>query len=142
VPGKKISVHANRGLSGIDGNIGTGIGIALAAEPALTRVLLGDVAALHDAGSMLFPVGEARPRIQVIVGNDGGGSIFDQLEVAATADEKAFDRVMFTPQDARFEHLALAYDWKYVRVSTMGELEAALIGASDGPELIEVALER
>jgi 2-succinyl-5-enolpyruvyl-6-hydroxy-3-cyclohexene-1-carboxylate synthase len=49
---------------------------------------------------------------------------------------------MFTPQDARFEHLALAYDWKYVRVSTMGELEAALIGASDGPELIEVALER
>ena len=142
VPGKKISVHANRGLSGIDGNIGTGIGIALAAEPALTRVVLGDVATLHDAGSMLFPVGEDRPRIQVIVGNDGGGSIFDQLEVAATADEKAFDRVMFTPQDARFEHLALAYDWKYVRVSTMGELEAALIGASDGPELIEVALER
>ena len=142
LPGKKISVHANRGLSGIDGNIGTGIGIALAAEPALTRVLLGDVAALHDAGSMLFPVGEARPRIQVIVGNDGGGSIFDQLEVAATADANAFDRVMFTPQDARFEHLALAYGWRHVRVSTMGELEAALIGAGDGPELIEVVLER
>jgi len=142
VPGKKISVHANRGLSGIDGNIGTAIGIALAAEPALTRVLLGDVAALHDAGSMLFPVGETRPRIQVIVGNDGGGSIFDQLEVAATADEKSFDRVMFTPQDARFEHLALAYGWRHVRVSTMGELEAALIGAGDGPELIEVVLER
>jgi 2-succinyl-5-enolpyruvyl-6-hydroxy-3-cyclohexene-1-carboxylate synthase len=142
VPGKKISVHANRGLSGIDGNIGTAIGIALAAEPALTRVLLGDVAALHDAGSLLFPVGEARPRIQVVVGNDGGGSIFDQLEVAATADQTAFDRVMFTPQDAQFEHLALAYGWRYARVSTMGELEAALIGASDGPELIEVALER
>ena len=142
VPGKKISVHANRGLSGIDGNIGTAIGIALAAEPALTRVLVGDVAALHDSGSLLFPVGEARPRIQVIVGNDGGGSIFDQLEVAATADRTTFDRVMFTPQDARFEHLALAYGWRHVRVSTMGELEAALIGAGDGPELIEVVLER
>ncbi len=142
VPGKKISVHANRGLSGIDGNIGTGIGIALAAEPALTRVLLGDVAALHDVGSMLFPVGEARPRIQVIVGNDGGGSIFDQLEVAETADRAAFDRVMFTPQDAQFEHLAGAYGWRYVRVLTMGDLEAALIGAGDFPELIEVVLER
>jgi 2-succinyl-5-enolpyruvyl-6-hydroxy-3-cyclohexene-1-carboxylate synthase len=76
------------------------------------------------------------------VGNDGGGSIFDQLEVAATADAKAFDRVMFTPQDARFVHLAHAYGWRHVRVSTMGELEAALIGAGDGPELIEVVLER
>jgi len=142
VPGKKIAVHANRGLSGIDGNIGTAIGIALAAQPALTRVVLGDVAALHDAGSMLFPTGETRPRIQVIVGNDGGGSIFDQLEVALTSDSATFDRVMFTPHDVDFGEVARAYGWAYVRVTNMGELEAALIGAGGGPELVEVVLER
>ncbi len=142
VPGKKIPVHANRGLSGIDGNIATAIGIALAAQPALTRLVLGDVATLYDAGALMFPTGEARPRVQVIVGNDGGGSIFDQLEVAATADQSAFDRVMFTPQSVDFEQLALAYGWRYVRVTTMGELETALIGAGNEPELIEVVLER
>ena len=142
VPGKKISVHANRGLSGIDGNIGTAVGIALAAQPALTRIVLGDIAALHDAGSMLFPVGEERPRIQVIVGNDGGGTIFDVLEVAKTARRSTFDRVMFTPQDVRFEQLAAAYGWRYTRVATVGELESALIGASGEPELVDVVLAR
>lgn len=142
VPGKKITVHANRGLSGIDGNIGTGIGIALAAKPALTRIVLGDVAALHDAGSMLFPTGEERPRVQVIVGNDGGGSIFDLLEVANSADATAFDRVMFTGHDASFEDLARAYGWRFVRVSSMGELERALTATGDGPELVEVVLAR
>jgi 2-succinyl-5-enolpyruvyl-6-hydroxy-3-cyclohexene-1-carboxylate synthase len=142
VPGKKISVHANRGLSGIDGNIGTAVGIALAAQPALTRILLGDVAALHDAGSMIFPTGETRPRIQVIVGNDGGGSIFDELEVAHTSTGTAFDRVMFTPHQADFGQLALAFGWRFIRVVSMSELESALIGAGDGPELIEVVLER
>lgn len=142
LPGKKISVHANRGLSGIDGNIGTGIGIALAAAPALTRVVIGDVAALHDAGSMLIPQGDVRPRVQVVVGNDGGGSIFDQLEVAESADSKAFDRVMFTAHDASFEQLAAAYGWRYVRADTMGDLERALTGAGDEPELVEVRLAR
>ncbi len=142
VPGKKISVHANRGLSGIDGNIGTGIGIALAAAPALTRIVLGDVAALHDAGSMLFPNGEERPRVQVIVGNDGGGSIFDLLEVASSADATTFDRVMFTGHNASFEDLSRAYGWRFVRVTSMGELERALTAAGDGPELVEVVLAR
>ena len=39
-------------------------------------------------------VGEPRPRIQVIVGDDGGGTIFAGLEVGATADPVAFDRVL------------------------------------------------
>ncbi|MEJ1230482.1 MAG: thiamine pyrophosphate-binding protein [Galbitalea sp.] len=73
-PGKRITVHANRGLAGIDGTISTAVGVALGSETdGTTRVLLGDLAALHDVGGMLFGTGEARPRIQVIVGNDGGG---------------------------------------------------------------------
>jgi 2-succinyl-5-enolpyruvyl-6-hydroxy-3-cyclohexene-1-carboxylate synthase len=142
VPGKKISVHANRGLAGIDGTISTAVGIALGSETdGTTRVLLGDLAALHDVGGMLFGVGETRPRIQVIVGNDGGGTIFDTLEVAASAPQDALDRVLLTPQSVSFESLAAAYGWTYLRATNRGELDQALT-ASTVPTLIEVPLQR
>ncbi len=148
VPGKKIPVHANRGLAGIDGTIATGIGIALASQgggpsgaSGITRVLLGDLATLYDAGAMLFGGGEARPRIQVIVGNDGGGTIFDSLEVAASADPSSFDRVQFTPQSVDLAALAAAYGWDYRRAGNAGELDAAL-APSASPVLIDVPLPR
>jgi 2-succinyl-5-enolpyruvyl-6-hydroxy-3-cyclohexene-1-carboxylate synthase len=143
VSGKKISVHANRGLAGIDGTIATALGIAVSSQPdaqGTTRVLLGDLALLHDAGALLFGVGEVRPRIQVIVGNDGGGTIFDGLEVAATAGD-AFDRVLLTPQEVSIEQLASAYGWAYVRVDNRGQLDQALT-ASVVPTVVEVPLPR
>ena len=146
-PGKRIPVHANRGLAGIDGTIATATGIALAsqsdddAQPGVTRVLLGDLALLHDAGSLLAGDGEPRPRMQVIVGNDGGGTIFDGLEVAATADAALVDRVLLTPQTVDLAALAAAYGWEYRRISTRGELDPAL-SPSAGRVLIEVPLPR
>ncbi len=146
-PGKRIPVHANRGLAGIDGTIATATGIALASQaedgerPGITRVLLGDLALLHDAGSLLAGVGEPRPRMQVIVGNDGGGTIFDGLEVAATADPELVDRVLLTPQSVDLAALASAYGWEYRLVANRGELGPALT-PSAGRVLIEVPLAR
>ena len=147
-PGKKITVHANRGLAGIDGTIATGIGIALASQSeegptagGITRVLLGDLALLHDAGALLFGAGEPRPRLQVIVGNDGGGTIFDALEVSASADPERFDRVLFTGHDVSIEQLAAAYGWNYTLVSRRGDLDSALT-PNDGVTIIEVPLAR
>ena len=141
--GKKIPVHANRGLAGIDGTISTALGIALSSQPAsggTTRVLLGDLALLHDAGALLFGVGEVRPRIQVIVGNDNGGTIFDGLEVSKSAGAN-FDRVLLTPQQVSIEQLAAAYGWSYLRVDTRGQLDQALT-ASTGQTIVEVPLDR
>jgi 2-succinyl-5-enolpyruvyl-6-hydroxy-3-cyclohexene-1-carboxylate synthase len=146
VPGKKIRVHANRGLAGIDGTLATATGIALAAArtPAgrgLTRVLVGDLAFLHDVGALLIGDGEDRPRLQILVGNDGGGTIFDGLEVAASAGREAFDRVMLTPQQVALEPLAAAYGWDYRRATTRSELEQALTGGGTHT-IIEVPLPR
>ena len=105
-------------------------------------MLIGDLALLHDAGSLLLPEGEARPRIQLFVGNDGGGTIFDTLEAAGTAPSDAFDRVMYTPQRADLEALARAYGWRYRRIETRGELDRLLTEPVAGPELIEVPLHR
>jgi len=147
VPGKKVPVHANRGLAGIDGTVATATGIALAsqldeARPGVTRVLLGDLTLLHDVGSLLLGDGEVRPRLQVVVGNDGGGTIFDGLEVAATAPADAMTRVQFTPQSVELAPLAAAYGWHHVRAATRAELDQALARRWDGPVLIEVPLAR
>ncbi|MGO4689926.1 2-succinyl-5-enolpyruvyl-6-hydroxy-3-cyclohexene-1-carboxylic-acid synthase [Glaciibacter sp. 2TAF33] len=157
VPGKKIAVHSNRGLAGIDGTIATALGIALASQApttdaagrevpprgaGTTRLLVGDLTLLHDVGSLLIPPGETRPRLQVIVGNDGGGTIFDGLEVASVAPASAMDRVLFTPQRVDFAALAAAYGWEYSRASTRSELETALTAPPAGPSILEVPLGR
>ncbi|MGX1792774.1 2-succinyl-5-enolpyruvyl-6-hydroxy-3-cyclohexene-1-carboxylate synthase [Microbacterium sp. NPDC055312] len=144
--GKKVPVHANRGLAGIDGTVATGIGIALASQadgaPGVTRVLLGDLAFLHDVGALLLPPDEPAPRVQVIVGNDGGGTIFDGLEVAASAAQADLDRAFYTPHRVQLAELAAAYGWEHQRVTTRSALDQALTSAISGPQIIEVPLER
>lgn len=144
--GKKVPVHSNRGLAGIDGTISTAIGIALASQAdgavGVTRVLLGDLALLHDVGALLLPADEPAPRIQVIVGNDGGGTIFDQLEVAASAPAADLDRAFYTPQSVDMAALAAAYGWQHHRATTRAALDQLLLAPVTGPQLIEVPLDR
>jgi len=149
--GKRVTVHANRGLAGIDGNTATALGVALASQLAVpgspsqptagvTRLLTGDLAFLHDVGALALPADEPHPRIQIIVGNDHGGTIFDDLEVAQQAGD-TFDRVMLTPQQVDIERLAAAYGWSYRRVEKRGDLDPAF-SAVDGPTIVEVPLDR
>ncbi len=156
-PGKAIRVRANRGLAGIDGTVSTGIGVALAQQqsadaadggsPGVTRVLLGDLAFLHDVGGLALPDAEDAPRVLVIVGDDGGGTIFDLLEAGQAARERggeaasAFARVMRTTQSASIELLARAYGWEHRRVETRGDLDPALSSCT-GPTIVEVPLAR
>jgi len=144
LPPRAVRVHANRGLAGIDGTIATGIGIALAIEgdEGVTRALLGDLTFLHDVGALLLPAGERAPRVQIVVGNDGGGTIFDGLEVAQTAGAAAMDRVQYTPQSVAIESIAAAYGWAYTRAETADALDAALAEPPAGPHIIEVPLPR
>lgn len=148
---RNIRVHANRGLAGIDGTIATAWGVAVASQTGdsvreaagTTRVLLGDLAFLHDLGALPLPSPpEERPRIQLVVGNDGGGTIFDTLEVADTAPQTLFDRVMYTPQHSNLEAIATAHGWGYRRVTNRGELERAFTVPVTGPEVLEVTLSR
>jgi 2-succinyl-5-enolpyruvyl-6-hydroxy-3-cyclohexene-1-carboxylate synthase len=83
-----------------------------------------------------------RPRIQLVVGNDGGGTIFDGLEVAGTAAPAQFDRVMFTPQQADIAALSAAYGWPHRAIATRGDLDSALASPPAGPSILEVRLDR
>lgn len=149
LPGKKLRVYANRGLAGIDGTVSTALGVAIASQDVaagtaggVTRLLLGDLTLLHEIGGLLLGPGERRPRLQIVVGNDGGGTIFDGLEVAGIASPSAFDRVQYTPQSVDFEALARGYGWAYSRAGTRGELDQALSAPGAGPSILEVPLTR
>lgn len=148
LPGKKIPVFSSRGLAGIDGTVSSAIGLASAASRSgssatgTTRVLIGDLALLHDVGGLFVPEGEPRPRVQLVVGNDGGGTIFDGLEVGQTAERGAFERVMITPQHVDVAALAAAYGWEHKVVSTRGDLDRALTSPPAGFSILEIPLPR
>ena len=104
-------------------------------------MLMGDLAFLHDASSLLCDQGEEEAWVQIVVVRDGGGSLFDLLEARDTAPKDAYERVMFTPASAELEHLAEAYGWTYQRVATLGELSEALMDTSRH-HIIECVVER
>jgi len=146
VPGKKIPVWSNRGLSGIDGTIATSRGIsagrANSGLSGVTRLVLGDLALLHDAGSLLLQKFEQLShQLQIVIVKDGGGSLFDSLEVAHTAEKSSYERVIFTPASADFESLAVAYGWRYRRVVDHGGLLEAL-AENSGQSVVECVVNR
>lgn len=113
-------VIANRGLAGIDGTTAMAGGLALArtsdetvtprmpgaqgtprtpGERGRTRLLVGDLTALHDLTGLLVGPEEPRPDLDVIVVDDGGGRIFSGLEHAA-APPALLRRFFTTPHGA------------------------------------------
>lgn len=137
-PVKPLAVFSNRGLAGIDGTISTATGIALAYpnDGGVTRALLGDLTALHDVGGLAIDPQDGELNLQLVVVNDGGGSIFEGLEVAQAKD--SFDRVFKTKQQVDFWHLAEAYGWQYSRVERLEQLAPVL--KQTGRVLVEIAL--
>lgn len=125
-PRRERTVFANRGLAGIDGTVATATGIALTHPGSRVRVLLGDLTLLHDAGSLAVDDHDTSLNIQVIVGNDNGGTIFEGLEVVKNLGAADFERLFKTPQQVHLQKLAEAYGWKYERVTTAEELTVAM----------------
>lgn len=119
--GRGPRVYANRGLAGIDGTISTAAGIALA-ERRRTLAFMGDVTFLYGAAGMLVPSLEAVPQLDVVVADDGGGTIFSTLEhgtVAARGGyQEAVDRFFRVPHGLDAVELALVYGWDAQRVSS------------------------
>jgi 2-succinyl-5-enolpyruvyl-6-hydroxy-3-cyclohexene-1-carboxylate synthase len=134
-------VYANRGLSGIDGNVSTAAGIALALERP-THALLGDLTALHDATGLLIGESEPRPDLRLVVANDDGGSLFATLEQGEPAHMGAFERLFGTPQGLQFEALAAAARIGYRRAASAVELVEILQEPPVGVELVEAIIDR
>lgn len=136
---KAITLHGNRGASGIDGNLATAAGIA-AATNAPTAALIGDQAALHDAGGMAALKGR---NIVVVVADNNGGGIFDHLPFAAL-DAACYERGWVAPSGVSLAGLAAAHGLGHSRPASCADFAAALdlALAQGGPWLVEVPIDR
>ena len=135
------TVHANRGLAGIDGNISTAVGIALSAEQP-THALLGDITAIHDVTGLVIGPSEPSPDLRIVVASDDGGSIFATLEHGLPAHQRSFERIFGTSHGTQFAKLAEATGAAYRRVLKSEELDEVLQQSPVGIELIEAVIDR
>lgn len=142
---KPLHVYANRGASGIDGNVSTALGFGAAGRSPLVAIL-GDITFYHDMNGLLYLAQRRRdaegqsaiPPVTFVVINNNGGGIFRRLPIAEFEPE--FTDLFLTPHGLNFEHAARLYGLEYVRVTDRAVFREAL-GASmfdARPSLIEV----
>ncbi|MCB9006457.1 MAG: hypothetical protein H6656_03630 [Ardenticatenaceae bacterium] len=105
---KTLHIFGNRGASGIDGNIATGLGVATATKRP-TFIVVGDVTALHDLNSLLLA--RQTPNATLIVINNNGGGIFRRLPISQ--HEPPFTDRFLTPHGRTFAHAAAMFELDY-----------------------------
>ena len=134
---RRLRLLANRGASGIDGFISSGIGSAMSG-PAPTYLLAGDLSLLHDLTALGW-AGRHRSDVTIVVVNNDGGGIFHLLPQAELPE---FEELFGTPHGLHFEAAAAMFDIQYTRPTTSAELAAAVGRRPDGPLLVELNFER
>lgn len=119
---RKGPIFANRGVSGIDGNIATAVGIAHGANRPLLAIL-GDQTFLHDLNSLALVKKSSYPVILLVI-NNGGGAIFSFLPISSK--KELFDNYFAAAHTLTFEKAAELFDLPYAFVESQNELAAAL----------------
>ena len=86
-------LFGNRGVNGIDGSLGTALGIAQDSRKP-NYMLCGDLAFLHDSNALLHN-SHFKGNLTIFVVNNFGGGIFQHLPIAKEAE---FEKCFATPQ--------------------------------------------
>jgi 2-succinyl-5-enolpyruvyl-6-hydroxy-3-cyclohexene-1-carboxylate synthase len=124
--GRSAVAHSNRGANGIDGVISTAVGRALAGNQSGTNVvLIGDLAFVHDANSLVALSTRGIDLRIIVVDNDGGG-IFSFLPQAGELSPERFEQLFGTPLGTDVLALASAHGIATTTASTRSELIAQM----------------
>ncbi len=135
-----VSIAANRGASGIDGNLASACGYAAGLQQPVTA-LIGDLALIHDLNSLEFIKKLKVPVIIIVINNHGGG-IFSFLP--AVNFPKIFESHFATPHDLGFKPAAEMFNIDYyqpVRNTQFVEIYQQCL-KSRKPALIEIITNR
>jgi 2-succinyl-5-enolpyruvyl-6-hydroxy-3-cyclohexene-1-carboxylate synthase len=139
-PRADISIYANRGVAGIDGNLSTSVGIALSTGTT-GYSLVGDLTFLHDLNALAIGRYDQRPNLTIVVSNDDGGGIFSLVEQGAAEHSDSFDRVFGTPVSADLSSLCAGYHVPHTLATTAAEFRSAL-APMPGLRVIEIRPDR
>jgi 2-succinyl-5-enolpyruvyl-6-hydroxy-3-cyclohexene-1-carboxylate synthase len=131
----------NRGASGIDGLVSTGLGLAAGKSNVPTILLLGDLSLYHDMNG-LWALRRHGIRATVVVCDNNGGGVFNFLPQAQHQD--VFEEIFATPLGLDFAQVARLYDLVYSPVTDRGGLEPAIADAvaAQTPTLVVVKFKR
>lgn len=124
--GSSLRIFSQRGVSGIDGVVSGAAGVA-SSESAPTAVLVGDVSFLHDINGLQLASKASAPLVVVVV-NNRGGRIFEQLPIARTG-KKRWLPYFTTPHEASIAGAASVYGCAFETVSAVSALRDALKSA-------------
>ncbi len=125
-----VRVLSQRGVSGIDGLLAGAAGAASATDRPVT-LLLGDVSFLHDVGGLAL-ARHARAPLCIVVINNDGGRIFEQLPLARAGQAAALPHFT-TPHGLDLSYAAELYGLRFLRASTRDALASALHEAHARP---------
>ena len=113
-----------RGASGIDGTLSLACGVAEALGQAV--LLTGDLALLHDSNGWLWRT-QLRGRLAVVLINNGGGGIFEQLPIRHPAGAGMdFERLFAMPQPVDGALLCAAHGVPHRHLAQPEALQASL----------------
>lgn len=132
---------ANRGASGIDGLVSTGLGATASAPDSTTVLLLGDLSLYHDMNGLWAIRRHGLRPIIVVLDNNGGG-IFNFLPQSAHPD--VFEELFGTPLGLHMEDVARLYGLDFCAVEAAAELPRSLSAAlaADRAVMVCVRFER
>ena len=122
--------YGNRGASGIDGLVSTGLGVAAGRVNLPTVVLLGDLSLYHDMNGLWALKRHGIRATLVVCDNDGGG-IFNFLPQAQHQD--VFEELFATPLGLDLSQVARLYGLVYSPVTDRSGLEPAIADAIAAP---------
>jgi 2-succinyl-5-enolpyruvyl-6-hydroxy-3-cyclohexene-1-carboxylate synthase len=116
----------NRGASGIDGLVSTGLGMAAGRTSVPTVLLLGDLSLYHDMNG-LWALRRHGLKATIVVCDNNGGGVFNFLPQAQHQD--VFEELFATPLGLDFAQVARLYDLVYSPVTDRSGLEPAIADA-------------
>ena len=120
----------NRGASGIDGLVSTGLGLAAGRVNVPTVLLLGDLSLYHDMNG-LWAFRRHGIRATVVVCDNDGGGVFNFLPQAQHQD--VFEELFATPLGLDLAQVARLYGLVYSPVTDRSGLEPAIADAIAAP---------
>lgn len=104
--------YCNRGVSGIDGSISTGIGGAKVYK-GRTVIVTGDMSMAYDLNALALP--EIPSGLVVIVIDNGGGGIFRFIPTTSSLEER--EQYFCAPPKLPLAQLAPAYGFRYAEAT-------------------------
>ena len=132
---KTFRVFCNRGTSGIDGSTSTAVGAAFA-DKNQTTFITGDLSFFYDSNALWNT--NTPNNFRIIILNNAGGGIFRFIPGPLTTNAATYFE---TPHSLTAEHLAKMYNFEYVAVSDLEELNtdlSAFYKASNQPKIMEI----